>query len=143
MPTSTFTRFHGLAEEIAKGNHAFGTHTYKAYLSNAAPNAATHLVKADIAEIAAGNGYPAGGVAATCSVVRTGNVAEVRISADGQITATGPVGPFRYLIFWNATNNNLVGYADYGVAISLGNGEVFNINYDYLGANNKLLDITV
>lgn len=41
--------------------HNLDTGALKIYLSNAAPNVSTHTVKADIADISAGNGYTAGG----------------------------------------------------------------------------------
>lgn len=47
--------------DLGLGVHNLDTGALKVYLTNAAPNAATHTVKADLAEIGAGNGYTAGG----------------------------------------------------------------------------------
>jgi len=58
---ASFNKFNDFVEQLAKGVHQLHAagHTLKVYLSNEAP-LATDTVKADIAEITAQNGYPAG-----------------------------------------------------------------------------------
>ncbi len=59
---ASFNKFNQFAEDLGLGVHNLNTDTLKVYLTNAAPDAAADLVKADLAEISAGNGYTAGGV---------------------------------------------------------------------------------
>ena len=53
---------------------------------------------------------------------------------DVVITATGSVGPFRYVVLQNTTPSTpldpLIGWWDYGSAITLANTETFTIDFD-------------
>jgi len=108
-------------------------HTLKVYLSNTAPNVATHTVKADIAEISAGNGYTAGGVDIQNDLSESGGTATAT-AVDVVITASGgSIGPFRYAIIYNDTPTTpadpLVAYYDYGSAITLADGESLTVDF--------------
>jgi hypothetical protein len=132
MPTSAFTRFNIFSEDLCKKVHNLHADALKIYLSNTAPNVATHGVKADLAEIAGGNGYTAGGHGVTNSASRTGAVTSI-LGVDVVITASGAVGPFRYVPLYNDTPTSpadpLIGYWDYGAAISLATGETFTTDF--------------
>lgn len=130
-----FNKFQDFVEQLGKGVHQLHAagHTLKVYLSIAAPNAATHTVKADIAEISAGNGYSAGGNDSQNDLSESGGVASVT-GVDIVITAAGgTVGPFRYAILYNDTPTSpadpLVGWWDYGSSISLNDTETFTIDF--------------
>jgi hypothetical protein len=127
-----FNKFEALSEHLAEKVHNLDTDTLKVYLSNTAPNAATHAVKADLAEITAGNGYTSGGHDTTNSTSRTGAVTSI-VGVDIVITATGAVGPFRYAVLYNDTPTSpadpLIGWWDYGSSISLANTETFTIDF--------------
>ena len=56
-----FNKFNVFTENLCEKVHDLDLDTLKVMLSNTAP-LATNSVKADLTEIAAGNGYPAGGV---------------------------------------------------------------------------------
>jgi hypothetical protein len=60
---ASFNKFQDFVEQLGKGVHQLHAagHTLKVYLTNATPDAALDAVKADLAEITALNGYPAGG----------------------------------------------------------------------------------
>lgn len=128
---AAFVRFEKFSEDLSKKAHDLHADTLKVYLSNAAPNVATHTVKADIAEISAGNGYAAGGVDTQNTVSRTGLVSSVT-GVDVVITAAGgAIGPFRYAILYNDTHASdaLVGYWDYGAATSLNDTEFLTVDF--------------
>lgn len=137
MPTSSFTKFEVFAEDLANKVHdLFGTggttaDSVKFYLSNTAPNVATHAVKADIAEISTGNGYT-GPTSVTNVGTRSGGTVSIAVT-DVTITASGAVGPFRYAIVYNDTPTSpadpLIGYYDYGSSISLANGDSFVLDF--------------
>lgn len=138
MPSSSFTKFEVFAEHLANKVHdLFGTggstaDVVRFYLTNATPNAATHTVKADIAEIATGNGYT-GAVAVDNIGTRSGGTVSIAVT-DKTITASGgPIGPFRYAIVYNDTPTSpadpLMGSYDYGSAITLADGDSFVLDF--------------
>ena len=129
---ATFSKFQSFVEKLAEKVHNFGSDVIKVMLTNTAPSASASNVKADITEITAGNGYPAGGTVATItSSIQTAGVYKL-ILGDVVFSATGAVGPFRYVVLYNdtATNKDLIGFYDYGSSISLANGETFTIDFD-------------
>lgn len=103
-------------------------------LSNTAPNAATHTVRADAGEIAAGNGYAAGGTATTITLSRTDGTIKI-VASDVSFTASGgSIGPFRYAILYNDTptspSDPMMCWWDVGVATSIADGNTFTTDFD-------------
>ena len=129
---ATFNKFNSFVEALAEKVHNLGADTLKVMLTNSAP-AAGNSVKADITEISAGNGYTAGGASVTISSsAQTSGTYKLTL-ADVVITASGgSIGPFRYIVLYNdtATNDELIGYYDYGSSISLAAGETFTVDFD-------------
>ena len=104
------------------------TDAFKLALTNTAPNAATHTVFTDITEIAAGNGYVAGGLSVAVTGSETGGTYTLAQDATVTLTATGgTVGPFRYVVFYDDTValDPLLSYYDYGSSITLNDTETF------------------
>lgn len=139
---AVFNKFYSFSEAVAEKKHDLGADVLKVMLSNVAP-VATNAVKADLTEIAAGNGYTAGGTASTAvSSVQTAGVYKL-IRADVSFQATGgSIGPFRYAIYYNdtATNDELIGWWDYGSPVTLTDGgQPFLVD---LSAANGVLTIT-
>ena len=56
---ANFNKFNAFVADVANKVHNLGSDTLKVLLTNTAP-VATNAVKADLTEIAAGNGYSAG-----------------------------------------------------------------------------------
>jgi hypothetical protein len=126
MPAFTF--FDEFKKFLGDGTIDLDTHTFKVALSNTAPNAGTNTVFADITEIAAGNGYLAGGGTLT-SVTWAETGAGTGIfrwgAADFSWTASGgSIGPWRYFPVYDDTHASkpLVGYVDYGSSNTTLNG---------------------
>ena len=99
---AAFNRFDVLAEHLAEKVHNLEADALKVMLTNTAP-VAGNSVKADLVEIGSGNGYAAGGaVAPVASAAQTGGVWKLVLD-DVVFTASGPVGPFRYVVLYNDT----------------------------------------
>lgn len=129
---ATFNKFNSFVEALAEKVHNLGSDTLKVMLTNSAPSAA-NTVKANITEIAAGNGYTAGGTQAVISASSQTSGTYKLVLADVVFTASGgSIGPFRYVVLYNdtATNDELIAYADYGSSVSLANGETFTVDFD-------------
>lgn len=131
---ASFVKFEVFAEHLANKVHdLFGTDdTLRFYLSNTAPNVATHTVKADIAEIATGNGY-SGAIDIENDGTRSGGTVSIAVVDKTVTAASGTVGPFRYAIVYNDTPTSpadpLIGYYDYGSSITLQDGESFTLDF--------------
>lgn len=125
-----FNKFQPFAAALPHKQHNLQSDTLKVMLSNVAP-AATNAVKADIIEIAAGNGYAAGGPQATVnSSAQTAGTYKL-VVADTVITAQGgPIGPARYAVLYNATSGGLIGFWDYGASFTLASGETLTVDFD-------------
>jgi hypothetical protein len=136
---ATFNKFNVFVEEVAEKVHNLGTDTLKVMLSNTAP-AAGNTAVADITEIAAGNGYTAGGHQATqSSSAQSGGTYKLVLN-DVTITASGgSIGPFRYAVLVNSTANKLIGWYDYGSSITITDGNSFLVDFS---ATNGVLTIT-
>jgi hypothetical protein len=122
-----FIKFECFVNELGLGVHNLNTDTLKIYLSNATPDPETDAVKADLTEITNEYGYAPADVTNTWS--QTGGVATL---AGTSVTWTGDggsFGPFRYAVLYNdtAADKNLIGYWDYGSAISINNGGEFTV----------------
>lgn len=129
---ATFTKFQSFVEKLAEKTHNLGSDTLKVMLTLTAPSASASNVKADLTEITAGNGYTAGGTAASItSSAQTAGTYKL-VLGDVLFTATGAVGPFRYVVLYNdtATNKDLIGFYDYGSSLSLASGDTFNVDFD-------------
>ena len=128
---ATFVKFHQFVEDLGLGVHNLDTGALKVYLTNATPDQTADLVKTDLAEITNQNGYTAP-VDVTGVWSETGGTATLA-GTDITITATGAVGPFRYAVLYNDTPTSpadpLIGYWDYGSAITLATGETFTVDF--------------
>lgn len=131
---ATYQKFFQFIEDVFEKVHNCGSDTLKVMLTNTAP-VATNSVKADLTEIAAGNGYTAGGAAvAQSSSAQTGGTYKLVI-ADPTFTASGgSIGPFRYAVLYNDTPTSpadpLIAFWDYGTSITITNGNSFTVDLD-------------
>jgi hypothetical protein len=130
---ATFNKFDPFVEAIAEKVHNLATDTLKVMLSNVLPVAANGI-KTDITEIAAGNGYTAGGNTATqSSSSQTSGTYKLVLNDPVAFTATGgSIATFRYAVLYNdtAASKNLIGWWDNGTAVSLSVGDSFTVDFD-------------
>lgn len=129
---ATFNKFQDFSEQLTKGTQNFGTDTYKVALSNSAP-VATNTVLADITQISGTNGYTTGGTATTITVSETTGTTTVSGTQVVFTASGGSMGPFRYVVLYNDTtsspNKPLVGWWDYGSAVTLADTETFTVKF--------------
>jgi hypothetical protein len=134
---ASFNKFNAFVENLAEGVIDLQNDALKIVLTNTAPDAAD-AVLADLTEIAAGNGYSAGGAAASvASSGQTGGTYKLVLD-DVTVTASGgSVGPFRYFVLVDDTptspSNPLIGWWDYGSSITLADGESVTVDFDGTG----------
>jgi hypothetical protein len=131
---ASFSKFNSFVEAIAEKVHNLGSDTLQVALTNSAP-AASNTVLADITQISYTN--LSSQVITTSSSSQTSGTYKL-VLTDLVLTATGSVGPFRYVVIFNqtASNDELIGYYDYGSSITLANGETFTVDFD--GTNGLL-----
>lgn len=127
---ATFNKFQPFVEALAEKQHNLQADTLRVMLTNTLP-VATAGAKADIVEIAAGNGYAAGGPQATVSSsTQTAGIYKL-VLADVVITAAGgAIAPARYAVLYNATSSLLIGWWDYGSSFALASGETLTVDFD-------------
>jgi hypothetical protein len=130
---ASFNKFNPFVEALAEKKHNLGADTLKVMLTNTAPSA-TNGVKTDLTEISAGNGYTAGGNSASVtSSAQTSGTYKLVLGDPATWTATGgTIGPFRYSVLYNdtATDDDLIGWWDYGSSVTLNAGETFTLDFD-------------
>lgn len=127
-----FNKFQSVPEALAEKIHNLGSDTLKVLLTNAAP-VNTNTQKSNLTEISAGNGYTAGGTAASISSSAQSGGTYKLVLADVVFTASGgSIGPFRYAVLYNDTagSDELLAWWDYGSSITLASGETFTVDFD-------------
>lgn len=154
---ASYNKFHQFVEDLAEKVHNLGSDTLKVALFNTSPNAADTRYNADAGppaqlqstsnanEIAAGNGYTAGGSQATqVSSAQTNGTYKLVLN-DVVFTASGgSIGPLRYAVLYNASGGTsasrpVIAWWDYGSSITLNAGETLTIDFD---ATNGVLQIS-
>ncbi len=125
-----FNPFDSFLEAAFEKQHNLQGDTLRVMLTNTLP-VRTNVVKADIAEIAAGNGYPVGGPQAMVSSSAQAAGKYKLVVADTVITASGgALPPVRYAVLYNATAGLLIAWWDYGISFTMGAGETLVVDFD-------------
>lgn len=125
---ASYNKFNSFVAAISNKVHNLSSDTLMVALTNSAP-AASNTQLSNITEISYAN----------CSsrVITTTSSTQISgtyslILADLVLTASGAVGPFRYVVIYNntATNKELIGWYDYGSAITLASLDTLTIDLD-------------
>lgn len=126
---ATYNKFQAWAETMVEGAN-LATDQFVIALTNSAP-VATNSVLADITQISYTNLSSRN--VTTTSASQTGGTFTL-VLADLVMTASGSVGPFRYVVLFDDTvaGDPLVGWWDYGSSITMANTETFTV--DFTGA---------
>lgn len=139
---AVFNKFDIFTQDLAHKQHNFSADVIKIALSGTLPVAGATVMDFVTAHVppAAANGYTTGGNTCTLtSSVQTAGVYKL-ILVDTVFTATaGGIGPFRYAILYNTSTtaaNKVIGWYDYGSAITLAAGETLTVDFD--GTNGVL-----
>jgi hypothetical protein len=133
---ATFNKFHSFVEALSEKVHNLGADTLTVALTNTAP-VNTNTVLANITEIAYTNIQDGATTGRNLAGVTSAQVSGTYTldANDLVLTATATVPTFRYVVLFNqsATNDELIGFYDYGAAVDLLNGETFTITWDAAG----------
>lgn len=135
---AAYNKFNSFVEAVAEKVHNLGSDQLVIALT-AAANApvATNTQLSNLTQISYTN-LSTRNITTTSSAQTSGTYKLVL--NDPILTASGAVATFRYVVVYNdtATNDELVGWYDYGSDVTLANGETFTIDFD---ATNGLLQL--
>ena len=125
---ATFTKVLSFTEAVAEKVHNLGSDTLTIALTNTTPTT-TWTQLSDLTEVSYTN-LSSRVITTTSSSQTTGTYKLVL--ADLTLTATGAVGPFRYVYIYNdsAANDELVAYFDYGSEVTLADTNTFKCDFD-------------
>lgn len=126
---ATYNKFNAWAETMVEAAN-LGSDQFVVALTNTAPSAANSVL-ADITQISYTNLSSRN--LTTSSSSQTGGTYSLAL-ADLTLTASGSVGPFRYVVIYDDTvaGDPLVCWYDYGSSITLAASETLDIDF---GAN--------
>ena len=125
---ATYTKFQCFVEDLAHGVHDLETDAITVALSNTAPSASDDAVLADITTVSTAN---LDDITPTISSSGQTSGTYKLVLADLTMTASGAVGPFRYVILYNdtAANDPLICFFDYGSEVTLAKDDTFKLDF--------------
>jgi hypothetical protein len=128
MPSGN--KFDIFAQDMALKQHNLGADNLMVMLTNTAPSA-SNTIKSNISEIGAGGGYTTNGNApGITSCTQSGGLLKL-IMPDTTFTGSGAgMASFRYVVFFNHTNDKLIGWWDDGTVRTLANTEQYIVDFD-------------
>jgi len=125
---ATYTKVNSFVEALAEKVHNLGSDTLKVALTNTAPTAAGTTKLADLT-----GGITTGFDGMTITTSSSGQTSGTYklVLADLTMTASGAVGPFRYVVIYNdsATNKEVICFFDYGSEVTLASGDTFKLDF--------------
>jgi len=141
---AAYNKFQDFVDQLGQGKHVFGTHVLKCVLTNTTP-VNTNTILANITQIANANGYTTGGIDAQATwaeATGTGTLTGTKIV---WTCVTAPMGPFQWVVLYNDTQTSpadpLIGWWDYGSALTLQVGETFSVKFNNSDTTGSILTI--
>jgi hypothetical protein len=134
---ATITKVYPFVEALAEKKHNLGSDQLVVALTNSAPTTAMAQLS-EITQIT--YTYCSTRNLTTASSAQSGGLYTLTLT-DLILTASGgSIGPFQYVVIYNdtATNDELIGYIDYGAAVTVTDGNTFTIDFT---DTNQLLTI--
>lgn len=124
---ATYVKFQPFVEALAEKVHNLGSDQLVVALTNTAPNA-TDATLSQITQISYTNLSSRN--ITTSSSAQSGGTYSL-VLTDLVLTASGTVGPFRYVVIYNDTSasDNLIAYYDRGSALTLESGDTLNVDF--------------
>lgn len=123
-----FIKFNQFIEDVYHGEHNLSVDAIKyALTAEANPPNTSMTSRLDLTEVSLANAS-----STTFNTISSNQVGGVYsfILDDLNISAAGgDIGPFRYAVLYNSTNDKLIGYADYGTEILVVNGSIFKFDF--------------
>lgn len=131
---ATFNKFNSFVEALAEKVHNLGSDTLTIALTAAAnPPVATNTQLSNLTQIA----YTNLSARTLSNVTSSQTGGTYTLDADDVVLSAsgGSVATFRYVVIYNdtATNDELIGWADYGADVTLADGESFTIKFGASG----------
>lgn len=135
---ATFNKVNDFVENMAHGVLNLSTNQLVVALSNTAPGsesspptASGNGVLANVTQVSYAN-LSSRNITTSSSAETSGTYR--LILTDLVLTASGSVGPFRYVYVYSDTPTSpadpIIGYYDYGSSITLANGETLTVDFD-------------
>jgi hypothetical protein len=133
---ASFNKFNSFVEAVAEKVHNLGSDTLTLALTAAAnPPVSTNTQLSNLTQIS----YTNLSSRVLTGVTSAQTLGTYALKANNLVlTASGTVATFRYIVLYNdtATNDELIGWYDFGGNVSLLNGETFTITWDAAGIIN-------
>lgn len=135
---ASYNKFNSFVEAVAEKVHNLGSDQLKVALTDTAPVAGNTVYANLTSPLATTNLSGANPFNLTTSSSAQTSGTYKLVLADLTLTATGAVGPFRYVVIYNdtAASDELIGWYDYGSSVNLASADTFTLDFD--GTNGVL-----
>jgi len=143
---AAYNKFQDFVEQLGLAKHDLSAHALHVYLSNTVPSASLDAVKADLAEIAAGNGYTADGIDTLNTWAEAAGVGTLTGTKAVWTATGGSMAAFQYVVLMNFTQTSplkpLISWWDYLSALTLLVGETFSVKFNGSDTTGSIATLT-